>query len=482
MQYEISFVNSVTNAPITGLTPIWTSLVKVSDGTAYSQPTISEVGGGIYKFTATLTEDVVGRIDGGAGVATSDRYIFPVLLSPSDAYLDGIKAKTDNLPASPAATSDIPSASTIATAVWAAGTRTLSSFGTLVADTATAVWGATTRTLSAFGFFTYTAPPTVAEIRTEMDSSSTKLAHLDADITSRLAASGYTAPDNTDIASILSAINDGTHGLAALLTSIGTRMATFTYTAPDNADIGTIKTAIESATYGLNALLTAIEAVSSTGATPEEIWGAAERSLTTANTDESPSRDMAAIGAVTGLYALTILVLDADDNPIPGVAVTLLNSDQTAFLSTLISDTDGYAHFSADPGVYKIRRMKAGYVFEDPDTVTIVDANVVHESRGVAYVIPASADPEMQILSGTHSVGGRAVSAKAHAGQIAETMTLDKQRLETMTAANAPHTWQLTLFKGIAYEININGWSDGPKEILVSQVAGADFSSYFGDV
>lgn len=41
---------------------------------------------------------------------------------------------------------------TLAAAVWVATGRTLTSFGTLVADTATAVWGAATRTLSAFGF------------------------------------------------------------------------------------------------------------------------------------------------------------------------------------------------------------------------------------------------------------------------------------------------------------------------------------------
>lgn len=39
--------------------------------------------------------------------------------------------------------------SSIADAVWAATTRTLSSFGTLVADTAAAVWGAVSRTLTA---------------------------------------------------------------------------------------------------------------------------------------------------------------------------------------------------------------------------------------------------------------------------------------------------------------------------------------------
>lgn len=42
-------------------------------------------------------------------------------------------------------------AATIATAVWAAGVRTLSSYGTLVADVAAAVWAAGTRTLSSFG-------------------------------------------------------------------------------------------------------------------------------------------------------------------------------------------------------------------------------------------------------------------------------------------------------------------------------------------
>jgi hypothetical protein len=37
------------------------------------------------------------------------------------------------------------------TGVWASSVRTLSTYGTLVADITTAVWGATTRTLSSFG-------------------------------------------------------------------------------------------------------------------------------------------------------------------------------------------------------------------------------------------------------------------------------------------------------------------------------------------
>ncbi|MCP5096197.1 MAG: hypothetical protein GY943_11640, partial [Chloroflexi bacterium] len=48
-----------------------------------------------------------------------------------------------------------------------------------------------------------TTPPTALAIRTEMDTNSTKLANLDATISSRLAAAGYTAPDNASVANIL---------------------------------------------------------------------------------------------------------------------------------------------------------------------------------------------------------------------------------------------------------------------------------------
>lgn len=72
--------------------------------------------------------------------------------------------------------------STLAGIIWANATRTLTSFGTLVADAATAVWAAGSRTLSAFGF-------TVAT-----DVSSTVTTNLDATVSSRLATSGYTVP------------------------------------------------------------------------------------------------------------------------------------------------------------------------------------------------------------------------------------------------------------------------------------------------
>ena len=47
---------------------------------------------------------------------------------------------------------------------------------------------------------------------------------------------------------------------AKLDATVGSRMATFSYTAPDNADIGTILTAIQNGTYGLSALQTLLAA------------------------------------------------------------------------------------------------------------------------------------------------------------------------------------------------------------------------------
>ena len=57
---------------------------------------------------------------------------------------------------------------TIAAAVWANTTRTLTSFGTLIAD----IWNYVTRVL------TSSSPPTKEEIRTEIDTNSTEIAAI----------------------------------------------------------------------------------------------------------------------------------------------------------------------------------------------------------------------------------------------------------------------------------------------------------------
>jgi len=48
----------------------------------------------------------------------------------------------------------------------------------------------------------YTTPPTIVQIRQEMDNNSTKLGKLDETVSSRMASSSYVAPDNTSITAI----------------------------------------------------------------------------------------------------------------------------------------------------------------------------------------------------------------------------------------------------------------------------------------
>lgn len=84
--------------------------------------------------------------------------------------------------------------------------------GTAVLDgasVAAAVWGAATRTL------TSASGPTAVEIRQEMDTNSTKLANLDATVSSRLAAS---AVNTTRLANVATVESTGA-ALAAALTA-----------------------------------------------------------------------------------------------------------------------------------------------------------------------------------------------------------------------------------------------------------------------
>lgn len=107
-------------------------------------PTPTDVASAVR--TNLTTE--LGRIDANV----SSRLATSGYTAPDNTSIAAIKAKTDNLPASPAATSDIPSASTVATAV-----------------------------------------------RTNL---TTELSRIDVNTSSRLAAASYVAPANADVAAI----------------------------------------------------------------------------------------------------------------------------------------------------------------------------------------------------------------------------------------------------------------------------------------
>jgi hypothetical protein len=120
MIYVVFF--SSAGVPATGLSPAIGVYKKVSDGTDVTPvPTVTEVGGGFYKFAATPAEALVVRINGGGSLGDADKYKV-MQITPHDADLDAqvstrapeaggslaaIKAKTDNLPAVPAVEGNI---------------------------------------------------------------------------------------------------------------------------------------------------------------------------------------------------------------------------------------------------------------------------------------------------------------------------------------------------------------------------------------
>jgi|GEM_PF-3317244 len=82
MLYYVYLTNN--GAPATGLSPTWNALDTAENGTdkSGSAPSITEVGGGWYKFDVVFgtapwdvtDEDLVGSIDGGSSLATMERY------------------------------------------------------------------------------------------------------------------------------------------------------------------------------------------------------------------------------------------------------------------------------------------------------------------------------------------------------------------------------------------------------------------------
>lgn len=152
-------VNATTGAALTGAT---VTARRSIDGAAQATATgtVSELGNGQYVL-ALSQADTNGDSIGYAFSATSAIPVFVTAITSANLLTD----------------------------IWAAASRTLTAFAFSV--TASSVTDKTGYSLS-------TAPPTAAQIRTELDSNSTKLANLDTNVGSRMATFTYTAPDSAD--------------------------------------------------------------------------------------------------------------------------------------------------------------------------------------------------------------------------------------------------------------------------------------------
>lgn len=251
----VYLVDSTTGAPATGLTFAAGEVKLSKNGAAETNAgAMAEIAGGLYYYEASAGDlDSPGFFTLRIAKTGVQQFVALVQVSSLNVY-DSASLGASRLDA---AISTLPSAAAIATAVWGAGTRTLTAISdsagitTLLSRIASALTinaGAVTvgTNNDKTGYSLTVAPPTAAAIRTEIDSNSTRLASLDG---TKLTTARATALDNLDA-------------------SVQSRMATFAYTAPPSAasiraeidSNSTILAAIKQVTdtLGLNAIADAV--------------------------------------------------------------------------------------------------------------------------------------------------------------------------------------------------------------------------------
>lgn len=226
----------------------------------------------------------------------------------------------------------------IATAVWASATRSLTTFGTLVADVATAVWGATTRTLSAFGFTVTT------------DVSSTVTTNLDAAVSTRLATAGYTAPNNSGITSAASSAASAAADAATLITRLtSTRAGNL-----DNLDAAITTRLAPGGTLALVSTVTSLTNPATLAAAYDPAKTAAQvADIPTANqnADALLKRDWTAVTGEAARSALNALRSLRNKTSISAGTLTVCGEDDSTAKWTAAVSTDAAADpiVSVDP-------------------------------------------------------------------------------------------------------------------------------------
>jgi hypothetical protein len=78
------------------------------------------------------------------------------------------------------------------------------------------------------------------------------------------------------------------------------------------------------------------------------------------------------LAAGSGAYAYAIRIFDSlAEAPVPGVAVSVRNADQSVLLATGTSDHDGTVAFNLDAAAYVVIAAAPGYQFEPFDTIVV---------------------------------------------------------------------------------------------------------------
>ena len=160
----------------------------------------------------TDTQDIQGRLP--AALVTGRMASDAVAISGSTAAADAVEANIANLDAAVTTRSSHSAAD-----VWAAGSRTLTSFGTLAADVTTAVWAAGARTLTSFGTLVADTATAVWAAVARTLTAGTKDAEIDAILADTADMQPKLGTPAADLAADVAAVKSDT---AAILLDTGT--------------------------------------------------------------------------------------------------------------------------------------------------------------------------------------------------------------------------------------------------------------------
>jgi hypothetical protein len=183
----------------------------------------------------------------------------------------------------------------------------------------------------------YTTPPTVSAIRTEIDTNSTK---LDVAVGTRLAAASYTTPP-TAAANATAVRSELTTELGRIDATVSSRLASASYTAPDNAAITAIKTKTDNLPSdpadesSIQAAIAAIPAAPSASS----VANAVRTELTTelGRIDVATSTRLASSGYTAPANAdISAIKAKTDNLPSDPASTTNINNSETTLKKKII--------------------------------------------------------------------------------------------------------------------------------------------------
>jgi len=242
--------------------------------------------------------------------------------------------------------------------VWTSATRTLSSFGTLVADIATAIWGAVARTITG-GTITTNSDKTGYTVSTVSDKTGYSLSGTDlADI------KAVTAKVDTALVA-----DGGVYQFTANALEL----------APGGGSGGDATAANQ--TIIINSLTAAKGATFDTSTDSlEAIRNRGDAAWTTG-------------GGMSGSNTITINVKDGSAVNIVGAWIEVWDSAGTSFIDKKQSNSSGNAVYNGDDGTYTIKMYKSGYSFTNQ--TIIVSGNTTANYTGTAFIITPPTDPTL---------------------------------------------------------------------------------------